>query len=139
MFYPGMTRGRATLSVLIGIICIAVGGTPLLKLNISTTMPQLFSPFIVKIMLLIGGLLLLYDSFQIKNPLTGMIKGTSIIGGILLFIIGAVPLLIDTGILNKQLPFIATLSIPVTVLEGLLVFFGFYLLYDAYMLSRRFF
>lgn len=139
MFYPGMVRGRTTFSILIGIICIILGGIPILKLKIATTMPGLFSPTIIKIALLIGGIFLLYDGFQIKNPMTGMIKGTSIFTGLLMAVIGAIPLLVELGWLNKSLPFIATLTIPIGILEGLLIFFGLYLIYDAIQLSRQFF
>lgn len=139
MFYPGMIKARTTFSVIIGLACIALGGVPLLKLKFTTSMPVIFSPTIIKVALLIGGLFLLYDSLQIKNPMTGMIKGATILTGLLLAVVGAIPLLIDLGWLNKSLPFIATLAIPPGVLQGLLIFFGFYLLYDAYTLSRQFF
>lgn len=139
MFYPGMVKGRTTFSFLIGIICIILGGAPLLKLKFAVAIPMLFSPTATKIALLIGGLLLFYDGFQIKNPMTGMIKGTSIFTGLLLAVIGAIPLIVELGWLNKSLPFIATLNIPIGILQGLLIFFGFYLLYDAFILSKQFF
>lgn len=139
MFFTGRPTSRATFSFIFGIICILLGGIPLLKLKFLATMPQIFSPMIIKVALLVGGLMLLYDGFQIKNPMTGMVKGTSILGGLLLAAIGAIPLLMDLGWLNKSLPFIATLNIPIAVLQGLLVFFGLYLIYDAYILSRQFF
>ena len=130
-------KNKTTLSFIIGIICIILGGVPLFKLKFAAAMPQLFSLMIIKIALLAGGLILLYDGFQMKNPLTGMIKITSIIAGLLLAAIGAIPLLIELGWLNKNLPFIATLNISPAILQGLLVFFGLYLLYDSYILSRQ--
>jgi uncharacterized membrane protein len=139
MFNPGMIKARTTFSVIIGLACIALGGAPLLKLKLATSMPVIFSPTIIKVALLIGGLFLLYDSFQIKNPFTGMIKGASILTGLLLAIIGAMPLLVELGWFNKSLPFIATLNIPIGILQGLLIFFGLYLLYDAFILSKQFF
>lgn len=134
-----MSRNRHIFSFIIGIACIILGGVQLLKLKFATTMPQIFSPIIIKIALLAGGLMLLYDGFQIRNPSTGMIKGTTMITGLFLAAVGAIPLLIDLGWLNKQLPFIATLSIPFQILQGLLVFFGLYLIYDAYILSKQLF
>ena len=139
MFYPGMTRGKITLSFLIGAICITLGGAPLLKLKFAAAIPMLFSPTATKVALLIGGILLLYDGFQIKNPMTGMIKGTSIFTGLLLAVIGAIPLIVDLGWLNKSLPFIATLNIPIGILQGLLIFFGCYLIYDGLVLMKQFF
>jgi len=139
MFYSGYTRSRTVLSFLVGLACIALGSIPLLNLKFATTMPGIFSPTIIKIALLIGGVLLLYDGFQIKNPMTGMIKWGTILTGLIMAAIGAMPLLIELGWLNKYLPFIATLTIPLGVLQGMLIFFGLYLLYDAYTLSRQFF
>lgn len=139
MFYSGSMGSRTTFSFLIGIVCIILGGVPLLKLKYATMVPFVFSAPATKIALLLAGILLLYDGFQIKNPMTGMIKGTSILTGLVLAAIGAIPLLTELGWLNKYLPFIATLNIPVGILQGLLVFFGFYLFYDAYVLSRQFF
>lgn len=139
MFTPGRTQNKAFLSLLLGVVCIILGGVPLLKLKFATTMLQVFSPTVTKVALLIGGLLLLYDGLLIKNPMTGMVKGTSILGGLILAAVGAIPLLVDLGWLNKHLPFIATLNIPTGVLQGLLVFFGFYLLYDAYIMSKQLF
>ena len=139
IFGPGRQRNITFLSLIIGIVCIILGGVPLLKLRFMTTMPQIFSPMVLKVALLIGGLILLYDGLQIKNPLTGMIKLTTVITGLVLAAIGAIPLLIDLGWLNQRLPFIATLSIPLGVLQGLLIFFGAYLIYDWYVLSKQVF
>ena len=139
MFYPGMTRSKTTLSFLIGAICVILGGAPLLNLKFAAAIPMLFSPTAIKIALLIGGILLLYDGFQIKNPMTGMIKGGTIFAGLLMAVIGAIPLIVELGWFNKSLPFIATLSIPIGILQGLLIFFGCYLIYDGYVLMRQFF
>jgi len=139
MFMPGKTQNKSLLSFLLGAVCIILGGVPLLKLKFATTMPGVFSPMVIKIALLIGGLFLLLDALQIKSPMTGMVKLTSMLAGLLLAVAGALPILIDSGWLNKSLPFIATLNIPLGVLQGMLVFFGLYLIYDGYMLSKQFF
>lgn len=139
MFFQPGRQNKALFRFILGIACIIIGGIPLLKLKFATTMPYVFSLTIIKVALLIGGLFLLYDSLQMKNPLTGMVKGTSILTGLLLAIIGAMPLLIDLGWLNKQLPFIATLTVNPAVLQGLLIFFGLYLIYDASLLAKQFF
>lgn len=139
MFMPGRPQSKALLRFLLGAVCIILGGVPLLKLKLATTMQGVFSPMAIKIALLIGGLFLFYDGLIIKNPMTGLVKPTSMLGGVLLFIAGALPLLIELGWLNKHLPFIATLNIPVGVLYGLLIFFGLYLLHDGFVLSKQFF
>ena len=133
----GRQKNISLFSFIAGAVCVIIGGVPLLKLKFLTNIPQIFSPLILKIALLVGGIMLLYAGLQIKNPLTGMIKGTTILAGLLLAAVGAIPLLIDLGWLNKYLPFIATLNIPLQVLQGLAVIFGLYLIYDAYLLSKQ--
>lgn len=137
--FPGKARKNALWSFLFGAICIILGGVPLLKLKFINTLPQVFSPMIIKVALLLGGLLLLYDGLQIKSPMTGLPNYMAMLAGVVLAAVGAIPLIIDLKILNKSLPFIATLNISPAILQGLLVFFGVYLLYDAYMLSKQFF
>ena len=138
MFNYG-SGSKYILSGLMGIIFMILGGVPLLKLKYATIVPFVFTPTATKIALLVGGILLLYYGFQIKNPMTGVVKITSMLTGLLLAIIGAMPLVIEIGWFNKSLPFIATLNIPIEILQGLIIFFGLYLLYDAYTLSRQFF
>jgi len=132
-------QNKIVFSFLIGALSIVIGGVPFLNLKFLESMPWLFSLTNIKIALLIGGLMLLYDGFQIKNPLTGMVKITSLLAGIFLAALGAIPLLLDLGLINQYLPFIATLNISPMMLQGLLVFFGLYLIYDAYILSRQIF
>ncbi len=137
--FPGRTQNKAILSFLLGLICIVLGGVPLLGLKFAQTMPGVFSPMVIKIALLVGGIFLFIDALQIRHPMTGIVRPTTMFTGLLLAVAGALPLLIDLGWLNKYIPFIATLTIPLGVLHGLLIFFGLYLLYDGYMLSRQFF
>jgi len=139
MFFGGGMGRKTSYIVLIGLACIALGGIPLLKLSIAKTLPQLFSRIVIEIALMVGGIILFWQGMQIKNPMTGMIKGTTMLGGLVLAAVGAIPLLIDLKLLNKYLPSIPVLTIPDFALQALLVFFGFYLLYDAYILSRQFF
>lgn len=131
------TKGRVIWSFLLGIVCVILGGAPFLNKSFPPPLDQAFNPMITKVVLLLGGLLLLYDGFQIKNPATLIPKYTAMLAGIVLAAVGAIPLLIETGIANKYLPFIATLSISPEILQGMLVFFGLYLVYDAYVLSKQ--
>lgn len=133
------TKGRVIWSFLLGIVCVILGGAPFLNKSFPPPLDQAFNPMITKIVLLLGGILLLYDGFQLRNPMTGLPNYTSMFAGIVLAAVGAIPLLIDLGWVNKVLPFIATLSISPEILQGLLVFFGLYLVYDAYVMSKQFY
>jgi len=131
------SKNKAIFSFVVGLICAAIGGIPLFKQEFLSMMPQAFTPTITKYALLFGGLMLLYDGFQIKDPMTGMLKWTTTIAGLFLAAVGAIPLVIQYGLLNKHLPFIATLDIPFVYMQGLLFFFGLYLIYDAFMLFKQ--
>ncbi|MFH1331816.1 MAG: hypothetical protein ABIH63_00845 [archaeon] len=121
-----------------------IGVLPLLKfVNIVIpgldTLDMNIYDLIVRVALFVGGIFLLYDSFAIRNMLTGRVKGTSILAGFLLAVIGAIPLALHLKLLSF-LPFIVALSIPSVVLYSLLVFYGVYLVVDAYLVrATRFF
>lgn len=134
-------RSRTNLSTILGIICVIIGLIPLLPfLNINIPGVTSISPsiydLIVKIALLIGGLFLLYDSFQIRNMMTGRVTGASILAGFLLAIIGIIPLVLYLKLFDKILPFVVQLSIPSAVWDGLLIFYGLYLLVDAFRIRQ---
>lgn len=136
---------RTNLSLLIGAVCILIGLVPLLPyLNINipgiTSIDASIYDIIVKVALLIGGLFLLYDSFQIRNMMSGRVKGASILAGLLLAVIGAIPLALHIKLLDKMLPFLVELKIPSAVWYGLLIFYGAYLIVDAFRIRQtRFF
>ena len=94
----------------------------------------LYSAMVTKIALIIAGLILLYASFSMRDLLSYRIKTTSVIAGIVLAFIGALPLLIDYGLLNDSLPFIVNLSIPNLILSLLLAFYGVYLIISFFKL-----
>lgn len=97
------------------------------QLNAVTFIPGfLYSALVTKIALIIAGLLLLYDSFSMRDW-SGRVRATSIIAGLVMAFIGAFPLLLDYGLLNS-LPFIVNLAIPDVVLSVLLSFYGIYLI-----------
>ncbi len=128
---------RSTLSLLLGIICVLLGILPLLPLaNIAipvfSTMNLAVYDVVVKIALFVGGLFLLYDSFAVRSMMTGRISGASIIAGFFLAILGAIPLALHFKLLNF-LPFVVELNIPSPVLYGLLIFYGIYLMIDAFI------
>lgn len=88
----------------------------------------------LEIFLLLAGILLLYDSFSFHS-LSGRIKISAVIVGLLLAFLGAFPLLNQLGMLNF-LPFVLEFDLTPTVLAGLLLFYSLYLLWDIYMLLR---
>lgn len=133
-----MSNGKALLSLLIGSIFTILGGTATLSnlgINLINLPFFLYDPTVTKFSLLIGGLLLLIDSFSIKSFQTFMPEIGTILIGILLAIIGAVPLLLEYNLLN-WLPFIIKFTIPAIVLSGILAFFGLYLMWSAVRLFR---
>ncbi len=92
----------------------------------------LYSALVTKIMLIIAGLILLYDSFSMRDS-WGRIRVVPIIVGLLLAFIGAFPLMLDYGLLTG-LPFIVNLAIPDFVLTLLLAFYGLYLIVSFFKL-----
>ena len=139
----GWTYGSAksTWSILIAVACLLVGGIPLLKVVgiplLDILPPLLFIGTAVKLMLFIGGVFLLWDSFSVRSTLTYRVRTSGVVAGFLLALLGAVPLLLEFGVLNAFLPFLATLDLSLPVLEALLVFYGLYLLVDAFLMSPR--
>ena len=139
----GWTYGSAksTWSILIDVACLLVGGIPLLKVVgiplLDILPPLLFIGTAVKLMLFIGGVFLLWDSFSVRSTLTYRVRTSGVVAGFLLALLGAVPLLLEFGVLNAFLPFLATLDLSLPVLEALLVFYGLYLLVDAFLMSPR--
>ncbi len=128
---------RSKLSLILGILCTSFGILPLLSL-VNIAIPG-FSfinlavyDLIVKIALFVGGVFLLYDSFAVRSMMTGRISGASIIAGLFLAILGAIPLALHFKLLNF-LPFVVELNIPSPILYGLLIFYGIYLMVDAFI------
>jgi hypothetical protein len=132
---------RTNFSLLAGVVCVIIGVMPLLPL-LSINIPGLSSidssiyDVVVKVALFIGGLFLLYDSFQIRNMLTGRVKGASILAGLLVAVVGALPLALHFKLFDTVLPFVVQLSIPSGVWYGLLIFYGLYLVVDAYRIRQ---
>lgn len=85
----------------------------------------------LKVFLLLAGLLLLYDSFNLRTA-EGHIKITSILTGFLLAFLGAFPLMNQVRMLDF-LPFVIELSLNPAVLAGLLLFYSLYLVWDVYL------
>ncbi len=139
------TSSRTNISLLLGFVCIAIGVIPLLPLisvNISglTNVDKSISDVIVKVALFVGGLFLLYDSFQIRSMMTGRVKGVSILAGFLLAVIGVIPLALHFKLLDKVLPFIFLENVPSEVWYCLLIFYGIYLIVDVFRIRQtRFF
>lgn len=129
---------RSKVSLLLGIICMLAGALPLLvvigvALPVFSSMDMTFYDLFVKIALLVGGIFLLYDSFATRSRVTGRISGASILAGFFLAIVGALPLALHLKLFNF-LPFAVDLNIPSAVWYGLLVFYGVYLIFEAFIM-----
>ncbi len=105
-----------------------------LNLSIPFLPSFLGSELALKIFLLLAGILLLYDSFSVRN-INGHMKISAIIAGLILAFLGAFPLLNQMGLLDF-LPIIPTLSLSPVVFAALLLFYSLYLLWDVYLLLR---
>lgn len=137
----GSSRPSLALTILGGIICLAIGALAVAAaLSMALPVPALvYNPIVVKVLIVLAGLLLLIRSFTIMRTASILTPGatglTSLIAGILLAVIGALPLLNDFGLLSF-LPFITKLTIPPIVLGFVLAFYGLWLLVVSFKLFR---
>jgi len=139
MFNSNFSTGgsRRIIGLFVGAACIVIGITPLISLKVpflEALKPDAMLTF-VKIAFFICGLFILYDSFAMRNPMTMRIKFASVLLGIVMAAIGAVPLAMDLKLL-KFLPFLPALAINPIILEVLLAFFGAYLIYEVIVIMR---
>ena len=131
------TSSKSKVSLIIGALCVLIGVIPLLA-YVSISIPGVSGinvetyDLIVKVALFIGGIFLLYDSFAVRNMMTGRIKGASVLAGIIMAVVGIFPLALQLRLLGF-LPFVADLNINSGVWYGLLVFYGIYLMIDAFV------
>lgn len=89
----------------------------------------------LKIFLLLAGILLLYDSFNVRT-LAGRIRLSAIIAGFILAFLGAFPLLHQLGLLDFM-PFVVEFTLNSAVLAGMLLFYSLYLLWDVSLFLRQ--
>lgn len=120
-----------------GVLCVILGGIPLLSwigigaLSWSVGL-FIFEDIVIKIFLVLAGIFLLVDSFNVDIRFG---RFWSVVAGILLAVLGGVPLAIDYNLLNF-LPFKLDLkSVPSFVFQALLVFYGIYLIVDAFIMK----
>ena len=86
------------------------------------------------VLLFLGGLFLLYDSFSVVDEKTKRMRLMTILLGLLLAVIGLVPLLIHYSFFDF-LNFIPVVKIPIQVLDVLLVFYGAFLVVNAFRMK----
>lgn len=124
------------LSFVIGAIIIVIGAIPLLNyagVAFLASLPGfILSETTVRAALLIAGLLIFYDSFFIYD-FNGRVKLSHLFMGLLLAVISAIPIAIQFKLVSF-LPVIASLTIPAQLLQGFLIAYGAYLIYDAFLL-----
>lgn len=131
-----MNLRQKLVSFVLGIVCVVAGLLVIVKdylYDIPFLSGFFFGDLFVKIMLVVGGGFLFYDSFKIGHGLSRLV---SLLSGVLVLFIGFIPLLIHFKLLGF-LPFFATLDIPLNILRGILIFFGVYLVVDAFVMSSK--
>lgn len=130
-------------TLILGIICVlyGLGSFGFLFQGLPS---YFFNDIGLKILLLIGGIFLLIDAFTISSR-SGMYGGgmygarsgnfIGVIVGVLLAVVGALPLLIEYKVLNF-LPVLLVLNSNPLILAGLLIFYGGYLLVDFWLIKK---
>ena len=114
---------RSWASILCGTALIVVGGIPLLADlgAIGFTIPQM-PAFILRLLLIIGGILLLWDASQEvwRSP---MFMWMSLGFGVPILILGLIPLMYDYGVLPFTLDLAGTMFLNIlTGLAGVVLF-----------------
>lgn len=117
---------KAILSFFIGLVLFLIGLTQILKITLPFSLNRLH----LEILIALGGLFLFYDSFSIGHNITKLL---SILAGILIALLGLIPLLIELNLLT-MLPFIAVLKINTLMLQSILIIFGLYLMIDSFIM-----
>jgi len=127
---------KKIISIFVGLLCIAFGAFPLLErfFNLSFIPDFLLSTVFLEVILMLGGIFLLYNSVNVG---VGFTKFISIFAGGLLFFVGLIPLAIRFKLLNF-LSFFATLTIPEGLFRGVLVFYGVYLIVDVFIMHPEY-
>ncbi len=131
----GTNTKKRAISLVLGILLFAFGIIPLVKQYSSyfSNIPDaLFNPIVLEVLIAVGGIFLLYDSFNIGH---GRTKFLAVLLGLLLALLGLVPILIQFELLGF-LPFIAALKINKITMELILIFYGAYLVVDVFVMNR---
>ncbi len=129
---------RVAITLIAGLILGALGLMTFLKsINmplqfIPTYLSFLYNSLIIKVCLVIGGLILFTDSLSLAKKER---KFTPIFIGLVLAILGAIPILLDYKLFDF-LPITIAFKIPLSVLSGALILYGLYLIYTAIQLFR---
>jgi hypothetical protein len=130
MFYKkAMFEGaRSWISLILGIIVATLGIIPLLKQLgvIDFNLPYIPTGIVLEILIVIGGVYLIIDGFQEFND---FLQWASIIVGILIIILGAVPLMNNLGIVTFELSFVPTIIyLIIEIIVGVLLIIGAFML-----------
>jgi len=126
----GWVKTRSSVSFILGLIFLFIGSYQLIFRNVfsSEFLSNLAnSQLFINICLVIGGILLFLDSFSISH---GGGKLLSIIAGLIMLAIGVLPILV--------FQFNITIPLPIeniAVFQGILAFFGIYLLVDTFLMK----
>jgi uncharacterized membrane protein len=90
---------RKVLSIVLGLLFIALGVLPLINFPIPA-----ITGTVMWILAIIGGLILLVDGYKEHQEMRAMLSTPSYLIGLLLIVLGLIPLLFSLGVIGFELP-----------------------------------
>lgn len=125
---------RIILSFIFGIIVTALGILGVVSsLGFVLPIPTFVTSIIVlKVVLALAGIMLLYDSFKMGYGFNMILY---VLAGVLLFVLGVLPFLVDFHLLGF-LPFAVDLAVSPLVLGSALIAYGLYLVVNAFKIVK---
>ncbi|MAG15844.1 hypothetical protein CMO88_02180 [Candidatus Woesearchaeota archaeon] len=131
IFGPGGGVGgpRQPISGVLGLLFLALGIIPLLNTFgvIPFNIPPVPHGIILWVLAVVGGAVLLWDALIENMPtgIEGQLRMASLIGGLILLVIGIIPILNHFGILGFGLPsFIDMIKNVLFTIAGVLLLYG---------------
>ena len=104
---------RKTISIVLGLLFIALGVLPLLSFPIPS-----IAGIVLWILAIIGGLVLLVDGYIEHQEMRAMLSTPSYLIGLLLIVLGLVPLLASLGVITFAIPGILMLILDFVFIAG---------------------
>lgn len=119
-----MLETRGWISLILGLVSVALGLVPLLHMFglIGFNLPFTIAGIILAVLLIVGGIFLLFDSVHQMH-----LQGISIILGIIFIIMGGLPLLFNFGVISFDISgFLATELVKdiLLMVSGVFLIFG---------------
>ena len=104
---------RKVLSIVLGLLFVALGVLPLLNFQIPS-----IAGIVIWILAIIGGLVLLVNCFVEHQEMKAVLSTPSYLIGLLLIVLGLVPLLASLGVIAFVLPGIFMLILDFVFIAG---------------------